>query len=175
MNEATGAADSIVLSVAADGTVTTLIEDVSCANSTCFSPDGTRMYFADTPRREIWSYAYDPATGALGARTVLSSFAAEPGVPDGSCVDAEGAVWNAEWGGHRVVRILPDGTIDRVVALPVSQPTCCAFGGEALDTLFITTSRLGLSAERLQAEPEAGALFAFRPGVSGLADQPFAG
>jgi L-arabinonolactonase len=99
----------------------------------------------------------------------------ESGVPDGSCVDEEGAVWNAVWEGRRVIRVLPDGTVDRVVDVPTLKPTCCAFGGADLATLYITTSRLGSTPEQLAAEPSAGSLFSFRPGVRGVADAPFAG
>jgi L-arabinonolactonase len=84
-------------------------------------------------------------------------------------------VWNAVWEGRRVVRIFPDGTVDRTIEVPALKPTCCAFGGAELDTLYITTSRLEMTPEQLAAEPIAGALFALRPGIRGLADQPFAG
>lgn len=175
MNEQTGQADSSVIQIGTDLSVTTLIEGVSCANSTCFSPDGKTMYFADTPDREIVAYAYDPATGGVSERRQLASFAGEPGLPDGSCVDAEGGVWNAEWEGRRVVRVGPDGSIDRVIEVPVWKPTCCAFGGENLDTLYITTSRLMSDAEMLAKEPHSGGLFAVKPGVRGVLDAPFQG
>jgi L-arabinonolactonase len=175
MNEGPGPARSSVLRVDPDGSVTTIITDVACANSTCFSPDGQRMYFADTPLRQVWVYDYDAASGTPRNRRVLADFAGEPGIPDGSCVDADGGVWNAEWQGRRVVRILPDGKIDRVVEIPTLSPTCCAFGGQGLDTLYVTSSRLEMTPEQLAAEPLAGALFAFKPGVRGVVDAPFAG
>lgn len=175
MNEVSGTANSSVISIAPDLSVRTLIEGVSCANSTCFSPDGTTMFFADTPDREIVAYDYDTATGAVSNRRVHASFADEPGLPDGSCVDAEGGVWNAEWEGRRVVRVAPDGTIDRVIDVPVWKPTCCAFGGPELDTLYITTSRLMSSGEVLEKEPDSGALFAVKPGIRGVIDAPFNG
>ena len=175
MNEGSGAPTSAVIRIDPDGSATTIISGVSCANSTCFSPDGRRMHFADSPVREIWVYDYDAAKGALSNRRVLVDLKREPGVPDGSCVDAEGAVWNAVWEGRRLIRVLPDGVIDRVVAIPTLKPTCCAFGGADLATLYVTTSRLGSTSEQLAAEPFAGALFSFRPGVRGVADAPFAG
>lgn len=175
MNEVSGTANSSVVSVGADLSVTTLIEGVSCANSTCFSPDGATMYFADTPDREIVAYDYDIATGAVSNRRVHASFANEPGLPDGSCIDAEGGVWNAEWEGRRVVRVAPDGTIDRVIDVPVWKPTCCAFGGPGLDTLYITTSRLMSSDDVLAKEPDSGGLFAVKPGIRGVIDAPFNG
>ena len=96
-------------------------------------------------------------------------------MPDGSCVDREGYVWNAVWEGYRVERYAPDGRLDRVIEVPVRKPTCCAFGGAELDTLFITTSRLDETPEQLAREPLAGALFAVKAGVSGCEDTPFGG
>lgn len=175
MNEVTEEADSSVILVNADGAVTTILEGVSCANSTCFSPDGRTMYFADTPERTI--RAYDTSRGASGLSEprLLIDMTGEPGIPDGSCVDAEGYLWNAEWMGRRVIRVAPDGRIDRIVDVPVEKPTCCTFGGADLGTLYITTSRLGSTAQRLAEEPTSGGLFAIRPGVKGLADAPYAG
>jgi L-arabinonolactonase len=175
MDEKSDKRVSTVIRIDPDGSVTTILNGVGCANSTCFSPDGQQMYFADSSVGAIWSYDYDPVAGIPSNRRVLKDFAGEGGIPDGSCVDAEGAVWNAVWEGRRVVRIMPDGTVDRTIEVPTLKVTCCAFGGADLDTLYITTSRLGLKPEELAAEPMAGALFAFRPGVRGLADRPFAG
>ena len=175
MNEGTGKPTSSVISVDPDLSIRTLIDGVSCANSTCFSPDGRMMFFADTPDREVVAYDYDPATGDVTNRRVHASFKTEPGLPDGSCVDAEGGVWNAEWEGRRVVRIAPNGTIDQIIDVPVWKPTCCAFGGPNLDTLYITTSRLMSDEEMLGKEPESGGLFAAVPGVCGVEDTPFHG
>lgn len=175
MNEVSAAANSSVISIAPDLSVRTLIDGVACANSTCFSPDGTTMFFADTPDREIVAFDYDPQTGLVSNRRPHASFATQPGLPDGSCVDANGCVWNAEWEGRRVVRVSPDGEIDMIVDVPVWKPTCCAFGGPDMDTLFITTSRLMSDEAVLRKEPESGGLFAVKPGVRGVADAPFGG
>jgi L-arabinonolactonase len=173
MNEASADPDSSVIRVNADLSVETLISGVACANSTCFSPDGRVMYFADTPERRIRAYAYGAA--GLGPSGVFADMADEPGLPDGSCVDREGGVWNAEWEGGQVVRFDGDGRITHRVALPVPKATCCAFGGDDLATLFITTSRLMSGAEALERAPLSGSLFAIRPGVQGVEDAPFAG
>lgn len=175
MNEVSGQANSSVICIDTDLNARTIIDNVSCANSTCFSPDGDTMFFADTPDREIVAFDYDTASGAVSNRRLHASFVDEPGLPDGSCVDAEGGVWNAQWEGHRVVRVAPNGTIDRVIEMPVWKPTCCAFGGADLNTLFITTSRLMSNEETLTREPESGGLFAFKPGVCGVSDTPFNG
>ena len=159
-----------------DLTVTAVLAGISTANSICFAPDGRTLYFADSPRREILAYDYDPATGAVGGGRVFCRLGEhEPGVPDGSTVDAEGYLWNARWGGACLARYAPDGTLDRIVRLPVSQPTCPAFGGDDLGTLYVTSARQGLSAERLAAEPAAGSVLRIRPGVRGLPEMPFAG
>ncbi|OXT02778.1 regucalcin [Notoacmeibacter marinus] len=175
MNEVSGKPDSSVIRIDTDLKVQEIIGQVSCANSTCFSPDGSTMFFADTPDREIVAYDYDTQTGSVSNRRVHASFKDEPGLPDGSCVDAEGGVWNAEWEGRRVVRVAPDGTIDRMIDVPVWKPTCCAFGGPDLDTLFITTSRLMSDEAALEKELESGGLFAVKPGIRGVIDVPFNG
>lgn len=171
MNETTGEPDSSVIRVNSDLSVETLIKGVSCANSTCFSPDGRTMYFADTPTRKIVAYPYGDR---LGPPVLFSDMAHEPGSPDGSCVDAEGGVWNAEWDGGQVIRIDLSGRVTHRIQLPVQKATCCAFGGADLSTLYITTSRLGMTREEIAKAPLSGGLFAARPGLRGLQDSPFA-
>jgi L-arabinonolactonase len=158
-----------------DLTLTRLFDGVACANSTCFSPDGRSMYFADSPTREIVAFAYDPDKGTLGAKRTVAKLPPDSGVPDGSCVDGEGYIWNAVWEGYRVERRAPDGRLDRVIDVPVKKPTCCAFGGADLGTLYITSSRLAETDEALAREPVAGGLFKAMPGIRGIADPPFAG
>ncbi len=175
MNEVSGKPDSSVISIDGNLKVQTLIDQISCANSICFSPAGNTMFFADTPDREILAFDYEKDRGTLTNNLIHASFKQEPGLPDGSCVDAEGGVWNAEWEGHRVVRVAPNGTIDHVIDVPVWKPTCCAFGGPNLDTLFITTSRLMSDEAALKKEPSAGGLFAVKPGIRGVIDTPFKG
>ena len=141
-------------------------------NSLAFSPDGGTMYFADSPQHRIDAFDYDPASGRRGAARRLAT-TMPPAFPDGSCVDAEGCLWNAEFHGARLVRYTPDGAIDRVLPLPVARPTCCAFGGADLRTLFITTTSQRMSEAELAAEPLAGALLALEVGVAGLAEARF--
>jgi L-arabinonolactonase len=172
MDEAFLAPISAVWRVDRDLTVTKLFDGVSCANSTCFSPDGRRMYFADSPTKTIVAFDYEPDKGRLGTKRIVAEV---DGIPDGSCVDSEGCIWNAVWEGYRVERWSPDGDLIQVVEIPVRKPTCCAFGGTDLATLYITTSRLMEEESTLEREPSAGSLYAVRPGVSGLIDKPFAG
>jgi len=150
-----------------------LFGGVCISNSIAFSPYGRTMYFADTPTRTILAFDYDLDEGRVSNRRVFA--ATDVGYPDGSTVDADGCLWNAEWDGARVVRYRPDGRIDRVIALPCARVTCCAFGGPNLSTLYVTSARVGLDGAALAAQPLAGALFAVQVGVLGLADAPFAG
>jgi L-arabinonolactonase len=152
-----------------------IISNVTCANSTCFSPDGTIMYFADTPIGQIWAYDYDADTGTVANRRVFADFSDQPGIPDGSIVDAEGFLWNAQWNGYRVVRYRPDGTIDRILDMPVMNPTCVAFGGKDLDVLYVTTARFLMTPEQIKAEPLSGGLFAVKVDVKGLNEPNFCG
>lgn len=152
---------------------TRVFSGIIVPNSIAWSPDDRRMYFADTYRGRIMAYDYDAHSGALSNERLFVDASSHPGKPDGSCVDAEGCLWNAEYGGARVVRYTPDGRIDRVVPVPVSNPTCCCFGGAKLDTLFVSTARQRLSEEQLVKEPLAGSVLAFRPGASGLPEGRF--
>ena len=97
------------------------------------------------------------------------------GSPDGAAVDSEGYLWSARWGGDCVARFAPDGTLERTVPIPASQVTSCAFGGEDLKTVYVTTARQGMTAEAAARYPQQGALFAFTAPVPGLPRPRFAG
>lgn len=150
------------------------IEPVAISNSLAFSPDGGTMYYCDSPTRCIQSRDYH-ADGRLGPARSFVELGDIDGEPDGSTVDADGALWNAQWGMSRVVRYRADGRIDGVVQVPTCQPTRVAFGGAGLDVLYITSAREGLSARQLQQEPLAGALFAVDAGIRGIHEPRFAG
>jgi sugar lactone lactonase YvrE len=155
------------------GTLTTLKSGIKIPNATCFSPDGSIAYWSDTPTKQIMQVATDPATGLpIGEWSLFADVSGGRGYPDGAVVDSEGYLWNAKWGGSCVVRHAPDGSIDRIVEVPVSQVTCPAFGGPDLKTLFITTAAKNLSAEQLAAEKHAGSLFAIDVDVAGQ-PEPF--
>jgi L-arabinonolactonase len=158
-----------------DLSVHKIISDVACANSTCFSPDGRVMYFADSLAGEIWAYDYDTSTGAIANRRVFVDFSDQPGMPDCSVIDAEGFLWNAQWNGHRVIRYRPDGAVDRVLDMPVMNPTCVAFGGKDLDVLYVTTGRYLMIPEQIETEPLSGGLFAVTVEVKGLNEPKFCG
>lgn len=132
------------------------------ANGICFSVDGTTMYFCDSMERRIFSWT-DYALGETSSIRVFADLRADPrtkyGAPDGATVDADSFLWSAHWGGSRVVRYTPNGEIDRILSLPVSQPSCISFGGPQLNEMFVTSASESLSAERLANEPLAGGLF----------------
>ena len=102
------------------------------------------MYYVDSPTRRIDVFDFDLATGAVANRRALVHIAREHGFPDGLILDADGYIWVALWAGSALHRYAPDGALDRVVALPASHPTKCAFGGAALDELYITSATIGL-------------------------------
>ena len=122
-----------------------LLENCAIANSICFSPDGGTMYYANSPDRAIGCCDYDVLTGAVSNERVFAELDGELGEPDGSCIDAEGYLWNAQWGASRVVRYAPDGSVERIVACPAVQPSCVTFGGPDLNVLYVTSARVGLS------------------------------
>ncbi len=143
------------------------VSGVGIANGLCWSPDASLMYFADSARRVIYRYEFDPVAGSPGKRSVFAE--TENGAePDGAEVDNTGCLWSAHWGAGRVVRYTPNGAVDYILDLPVSQPTCVTFGGKDYDWLFITTAKQGLNESQLADEPYAGDVFVYRLGVAGL-------
>ncbi len=155
-----------------DGRCTRVLDGWAIPNSLAFSPGGEVLYATDTPTGRIVAFDHDPADGTVGPPRTFAVVDG-PGHPDGSTVDAEGCLWNAEWDGWRLVRYRPDGAVDRVVELPVQRPTKCAFGGAELATLFVTTAADRLTAAELAAQPLAGAVLAIDVGVVGLPAVPF--
>jgi sugar lactone lactonase YvrE len=150
------------------GALTTVVKGVTVSNGLGWSPDGSRMYYADSPTRKVDVFDYDTATGAAANRRVFADLSAFDGVPDGLTVDADGCVWVAIWGGGVLRRLAPDGTQDAVLQVPVSQPTSCAFGGPGMTDLYVTTASVGLTAAELKDQPLAGRLLRLCPGPVGL-------
>ena len=138
------------------------------ANGPAISPDGRWLFHTDSHPGLVYRFALN-ADGTLGPREIFLRFADDWGSPDGMTFDAEGGLWIAHWGGSRISRFLPDGRLDRSIALPASQITSCAFGGPELDRLYVTSAAEGLS------EEHGGKLFEIDPGFRGLAAYPFAG
>lgn len=152
---------------------TEVLGGVTLANGLGWSPDGATLYFVDSGTNRVDAIGYDPATGELGGRRPLVAVPEAAGMPDGLCVDDDGGVWVGLWGGGAVHRYAPDGTLDAVVALPVTQVTSCCFAGEDGRTLVITSAAYQLDGGQRAAQPHAGALFALTPGVTGRPATPW--
>lgn len=143
-------------------------------NGPAFSPDGRLMYHNDSARQVTYVFDLDSA-GEASDRRVFARFGEGDGYPDGMTVDSEACLWIAFWDGWCLRRFSPDGELLHTLEMPVARPTSCAFGGPDLDRLFVTSASIGLDQKALEMQPYAGGLFLAKPGVSGLADAPFAG
>jgi sugar lactone lactonase YvrE len=157
--------------LAPDGTVRTILDDVAVSNGTGWSPDGRLMYYIDSPTRRIDVFDVSGDDQLPFNRRQLVAIEEGAGFPDGLTVDADGCVWVALWDGGAVRRYSPSGELDRIVELPVSRPTACAFGGADLTDLYITTARTGLDAPH----PLSGSLLVVPGAGKGLPQPAFAG
>ena len=151
--------------LAPDGAVTELFGGVRLSNGLDWTDDLRLFYYADSLAGGVDVFDTDPDTGALSGRRRFVSTSG--GLPDGLTLDAEGGLWLAVFGSGELRRYTPDGRLDTVVSLPVSQVTSAAFGGGDLSTLYITTARESFTPAELAAEPHAGDIFACTPGVAG--------
>jgi L-arabinonolactonase len=155
-----------------DGTVTAEAEGLLASNGIAFSPDDRVMYYADSRVGIVWAFDFDLESGAVRNRRVFANMLR----PDGATVDSDGCYWVASFTGGEVLRFTPAGAIDQRIQFPTTQISMCAFGGPALDTLFVTTGTYRLTPEQAAAQPLAGALFAVTGlGVRGVPEPEFAG
>jgi sugar lactone lactonase YvrE len=166
---AAGGRDGVLCRLDPDASVTQWCCDIGISNTLAWSPDERRFYFGDTLDNVIWVYDYDSATGSIrNRRPFLQRY--PRGLPDGSCVDADGYLWNCRFFGGCIVRVAPDGQIDRVVEMPVQNITTCIFGGADRRTLYVTTA----SIEAPPHDRLAGGLFAIRTEAQGQQENRFA-
>ena len=147
--------------------------NIGVSNTFAWSPDNTKFYFTDTLTGIIFSYDFDLEKGEISNKKEFAKH--ERGYPDGSTVDSEGGLWSCRWEGSCVIRFDPSGKVDEIVEVPVERITSCTFGGENLDTLFITTARWGMTKEQIDNSPSSGGLFSVKPGFTGIADNQFGG
>lgn len=175
MSRSRRAGSAALYRVEPDGEIEPAVAPTTLSNGLGWSPDGERMYFVDSTTQRIDVFDYDVATGQVANRRPHAAIVAADGLPDGIAVDAEGGVWVCLFGGGAIRRYSSEGDLDMVVDLPVTNPTCPAFGGPLLETLYITSARHRLSPSQLDAEPLAGALLALEPGVAGLPASRFGG
>ncbi len=167
-NGEAGGKDGILYRVDPDRRTTVFRRNLGISNTLAWSPDRRHFYFGDTLENTIWSYDYDPDTGNItGEKPFLKDFAR--GLPDGSAVDSEGYLWNCRFYGGCIVRVAPDGNIDRIVEMPVTNITTCTFGGASLETLYVTTA----ASEGQQSHRLAGGLYAIETDVAGQAENRF--
>ena len=163
-----GGRDGVLYRIDLDGQVTIFRRDIGISNTLAWSPDGRRFYFGDTLANIVWVYDVDPTTGSIGnERPFLKGFSR--GLPDGSTVDAMGYLWNCRFYGSCIVRVAPDGEIDRVIEMPVGNITTCTFGDADRKTLYVTTA----SCDASPGDRLAGGLFALRSEVAGLPENRF--
>lgn len=157
------------------GEVTRMLGHVTTSNGIDWSPDQRLMYYVDTGTRRIDVFDFNLAHGEIANRRPFVAIPERDGKPDGLVVDADGCIWLALWGGGALQRYTPAGTLDRTIALPVTHPTKCAFGGSDLEDLFITSARSPVPEDARASQPHAGSLLHCRPGVKGRPAIPFAG
>ena len=155
----------------ADGRVQTLEENIGISNTLAWSPDLSRFYFGDSLKGDLFVYDFAAESGAICNKRIFYD-ASGFGVPDGSAIDVEGCLWNARWDAGVVLRITPEGKLDRMIELPVPRPTSCAFGGRDLKTLYVTSARYQLTAAQLERAPLSGSVFAISGAGQGLAIPP---
>jgi L-arabinonolactonase len=158
-----------------DGRCTQIFGGVTVSNGIAWSPDSLTMYFADSWARTIFSFDFDLDSGTPHNERIFAELPHGSGVPDGATVDAEGFLWSANFDGGRITRYAPNGTVDRVIWMPVQRPTSCVFGGEDFGILYVTSASLNLTDRQRMEAPLAGGIFAVDPGVKGLPEPRFAG
>lgn len=151
-----------------DGSVTKVVDRVATSNGLAFSPSQDTMYWTDTREQVIWAFDYDIDTGNVTDKRPLFDFGPLPGKPDGACVDESGCYWSACVYGWSLVRITPDGRLDRTIDLPVEKPSMPAFVGPQLDQLAVTSISTGGRRPAAPGQPDAGAVLILDPGIHGL-------
>ncbi len=158
-----------------DGSIHKMEIGLTISNGIGWSPDNKLMYLTDSPLRMIYVYDFDAATGTIENRRPFIHTPDEEGIPDGLAVDSEGCIWGARWGGWKVTRYDPDGKVEQEIRLPVQYPTCCAFGAEHLNELYITSAWTALSEEQRKNQPLAGDLLRIKTDIKGLERPKFGG
>lgn len=157
-----------------DGTVKMRLATVTISNGIVWSADRKYMYYNDTPTQQIARYRYDMESGDILFDGIAVSIAKGTGSPDGMAIDSQGRLWVAQWGGYGVYCYDPlTGKLLTKIEVPAPNVASCAFGGENLDTLYITTARAGMTDEQLANYPLSGSLFVCKPGATGVIANSF--
>ena len=148
-----------------------VLENIAQANTLAWSPNHRHLYFADSHRKTIWRFKVEGES--LGQREVFFD-RKDLGIPDGSTIDEEGYLWNCRYGEGCVLRLSPDGSIDRKVEVPATNPTSCVFAGKDLTTLYITSACSGMDRAQLEQNPAEGGLFAVHTSIRGQPTHAYA-
>lgn len=156
-----------------DGTIEQIFDGIVVSNGIAFSPDSKFLYFTDTRRHLTWRFGFDLEDGRVFDRQLFADYSGSGDRPDGACVDVDGGIWTAFFAGGRIVRYRPDGAIDLVLPVPVTNPTCVCFGGTDFKTLYITTATKFLTPEQRKQEPLAGSVLAIHGIGQGSSEHRF--
>ena len=158
-----------LFNITKDGVVSTKIDSVTISNGIVWTKNKKTMYYIDTPTSQIKAYDYNNASGDISNERVVVEIPEELGFPDGMTIDAEDMVWAGMWNGNAVIRFNPKtGEILQKIEIPAHNVTSCAFGGENLETLYVTTAKIDMTNEELEKYPLAGSVFKVNPGVKGV-------
>jgi sugar lactone lactonase YvrE len=175
MNENRDVADAALYRLDAAGTLTQLLDGLMISNGLAWSPDGRTMYHADTPVRTVRAYAYEAGAAPPSNGRVFAKWDGETERPDGGAVDSAGNYWSAFYRGGQVLQISPLGDVIARYPVPAMCPTMCAFGGEDLRTLYVTSARQQRESDELARLPQSGGIFAMRVDTPGLPEARFLG
>ena len=169
MHMAQKAKEAKLYAVKNSETVTVMVDSVTISNGIVWTSDKSTMYYIDTPTSEIKAYDYDNATGNITNPRVAVKIPEDLGYPDGMATDAEDMVWVGMWNGNAVIRFNPKtGEVLQKIEVPAHNVTSCAFGGDNLETLYITSAKLDMTEEEEKAYPLSGSVFKVKPGVRGV-------
>jgi sugar lactone lactonase YvrE len=175
MNENRDADDAALYRLGADGTLTRLVGRITISNGLAWSPDGRTMYHSDTPARIVRAYDYAAGPGLPSNGRTFAQFPGETDRPDGGVCDSAGNYWSAFYRGGKIVKLSPQGRMLDEYPVPAMCPTMCAFGGDDLRTLFVTTARQMRDDAELARLPQSGGIFSMRVDVPGLPETRFRG
>jgi sugar lactone lactonase YvrE len=177
MTEGPGRGNNSLYRLDPDCTIHRMESGITVSNGLGWSPDDRTFYYTDSPMKVIYAYDFDPSTGDIVNRRIFARIPEDPneGLPDGLAVDEEGCIWSARWGGWKVVRYTPDGQVEREIPTPVEFPTSCAFGGQNLDELYITSAWTQVQRDQRASQPLGGDVFRLKTHVRGFQEPYFLG
>ncbi len=147
--------------------------DLFVSNGLGWNKNSSKFYLTDSPKRVIYVYDYDLKTAKMSNKKVFAKIDEKDGYPDGLCIDEQDYIWSAHWHGWKITRYAPDGSIDRIIDMPIPKVTSCAFGGKDFKTLFITTASIDLSKEELEKAPLSGYTFMLDADIKGMSANLF--